>query len=306
MVSIVLATYNGEKYLKEQLNSLVNQTLKPDEIVFVDDGSKDSTLTLVHQFVEEHPEISCKVLLNEENLGPARTFARGVMNTSGDIIFFSDQDDIWYEFKLEQMVQIFEQMPEVQVLCTAYDIYDDKNQTIIPKEYQSEMVKPISLHEVLYENVSPGCTTALRSTLKDEAKKINEKMYVHDWFYTILAANQNGLFFYDKSLIKYRVHQSNTVGMNISFLQKLKKQRYLKDEKQQIKLLNEVVIQNILTKSLDRQYAEDLIKKRTNRLNYIEGNLSLVGYIRKQKKYEDFNFKSVIRDVLIKSPLESK
>ena len=99
---------NGEKYLAEQLESIKNQTLPPDEIIFVDDASQLNPTALI-KGVLEGSGINYLILINEGNKGSNYSFRRGVKNSNGDIIFFSDQDDIWLETKIQTVINYYDE-----------------------------------------------------------------------------------------------------------------------------------------------------------------------------------------------------
>ena len=102
-VSIALATYNGERFLPEQLASFLAQTRLPDELVVGDDNSRDGTVALIEEFAARAP-FPVRITVNNPGLGPADNFATAILRCSGDVIFLSDQDDIWYADKVEKML----------------------------------------------------------------------------------------------------------------------------------------------------------------------------------------------------------
>ena len=98
-ISVVMTTYNGEKYIKEQLTSLKNQTRVPDEVLIFDDCSTDNTVTIVRNFIIENPSGNYRLFENKKNKGWRRNFMEGFADAQGDIIFPCDQDDIWLDRK---------------------------------------------------------------------------------------------------------------------------------------------------------------------------------------------------------------
>jgi glycosyltransferase involved in cell wall biosynthesis len=114
-ISIALATFNGEKYLLEQLFSFQKQTRQPDELIICDDCSTDSTVAIANKFAEKAP-FEVKILINGVNLGFAQNFSRALQSCSGDIVFLSDQDDVWLPSKINEMLLRFSANPEVQLL----------------------------------------------------------------------------------------------------------------------------------------------------------------------------------------------
>ena len=119
-VSVAMCTYNGEKYIEEQLNSILHQTKKIDEIIICDDGSKDKTLEICNKILESS-NVEYILKLNKNNLGFAKNFYQAIKLCSGDIIFFCDQDDIWKENKVDLMCQVFDNDPDtLLVFSNAY------------------------------------------------------------------------------------------------------------------------------------------------------------------------------------------
>lgn len=109
--SVILATYNGEEFLEEQLESIVQQTMLPSEIVISDDGSTDQTLEIIHSFFNRYSFLPIRFILvrNDTNAhGVTRNFENALRHASGDYVFFCDQDDIWHKNKVERMVEFFE------------------------------------------------------------------------------------------------------------------------------------------------------------------------------------------------------
>ena len=100
-ISIALCTYNGEKFIAEQLQSLFDQTVKADEIVVSDDGSKDKTLEIINEFKNKN-DIPIRILEHKENFGVFKNFEYCIKQCNGDIVFTCDQDDYWMPTKLEK------------------------------------------------------------------------------------------------------------------------------------------------------------------------------------------------------------
>ena len=107
-ISVVMTTYNGSKHIEEQLNSILNQTRQPDEVIICDDTSEDDTVNIVRQFITNYRLNNWNVFINNINLGWKRNFRKAIALASGDIIFFSDQDDIWIAEKIKIMSSLVE------------------------------------------------------------------------------------------------------------------------------------------------------------------------------------------------------
>ena len=121
MISVAIATYNGQEFIKEQLLSILNQTMPVDEIVICDDQSSDDTVKIIQELLCD------KIYLyqNEKNLGYKLNFKKALSYCKGDYIFLCDQDDIWKPNKVQTMIEIMQNHPEIKVLASTYDLIDD-------------------------------------------------------------------------------------------------------------------------------------------------------------------------------------
>ena len=112
--SVALTVYNGEKFLKNQLQSLVHQTILPDELVVCDDRSTNDSVSVLEKFAGKAP-FPVRILVNDTNLGYSQNFNRALSSVSGDYVFPCDQDDVWFPTKIEEMLEVLRGNPEVQV-----------------------------------------------------------------------------------------------------------------------------------------------------------------------------------------------
>ena len=104
-LSIVMTTYNGMEYIKDQLDSIANQKRKADEVLIYDDGSNDGTIEFIENYINNNGlNNTWKLIVNEENKGWRRNFVEGIWSSIGDLVFPCDQDDIWHENKLEKIL----------------------------------------------------------------------------------------------------------------------------------------------------------------------------------------------------------
>lgn len=226
MVSVAMATYNGEKYILEQLISLYNQTMPPDEVVIFDDNSTDNTVSLVCDFIKEHQLDHWSLAVNKFNLGFIRNFYQAIDAATGDYIFLSDQDDVWYTDKIEKMVAIFLSNPDVHALNTSFKKIDSNgselqsgtrsgrsNCGLIKKVVKSGALIKIGFDSVLWRNISPGCTVAFTKACRDLFIRGRTGLCPHDWELNLFGAVLNGLYFYNETLTDYRIHGGNTIGL---------------------------------------------------------------------------------------------
>ena len=242
-VSIALCTYNGQRFIREQIDSYLYQTIQPDEIVVCDDGSLDDTINIVKQYVATHPQIQWRVVQNEQTLGTNRNFEVAIGLCTGDLIFFSDQDDIWARDKIEIMRSFFEQNPECNGAFSNGSLIDESG-----REFQDTLLdhcffkagirKKYLKDELLYQsillgNIITGATMCIRrrmlSTIIPFHLELRRKLWWDGWIgFCLLATGQVG--YIDKSLIKYRIHKGQQVGIssdNDSFEDYLLKGKYL-------------------------------------------------------------------------------
>jgi len=124
-ISVVIASYNGAEFLVEQLESIRNQTMPPDELIICDDRSKDNTVKVAEEYIKGHDlERKWRVIINEHNMGYADNFDNAAKMARGELIYFSDQDDVWNLKKIEIMTKIMDEHPGCKVLCSDYIGYN--------------------------------------------------------------------------------------------------------------------------------------------------------------------------------------
>lgn len=214
--SIVMATYNGEKYLKEQLDSLKEQSLRADEVIICDDCSKDSTVEFIRTYIAENQlGASWTFVQNEQNLGYAGNFFKALQMAHGDYIFFSDQDDIWCENKLAEMVDVMEKRPEIQLLCSDYTPFSCSDHApSVPKKTMKKMTNDGSVEKVPLNKrniyiASLGCDMCIRKSFRDRIAPFWIKGWAHDDYVWKTAQCVEGCYLYHKPLLKRRLHDSN-------------------------------------------------------------------------------------------------
>lgn len=226
-LSIALALYNGEKYLEQQLSSLLRQTRPADEVILCDDCSTDRTPELAERFIEEHGLAHWKLLRNEQNEGYKGNFYRALGHTTKDLIFLCDQDDCWLPNKLEEMAQLCEAHPDILSLSSSFTMVDGQgapleqpenpgwsNHGLVPREVGDGELVSIPFTDILQYNLFPGCTTVIRRELKERYLQSSERQMPHDWELNLLAGSEGGLYFYNRPLIAYRIHGNNTIGQS--------------------------------------------------------------------------------------------
>lgn len=212
-ICITLATYNGEKYLAQMLDSLVAQTRPADVIIAVDDGSKDNTCEILESYKDRLP---LEITKFEKNRGHRASFSTALekareLLADGDLIFLADQDDIWLPNKLEVMSQ---KMGDSSMIFGDAEIIDgDGVVTESSWRKKAEIVEQLSQQALLtgYTNVT-GCMVAFKAGLLKTALPIPQDVPVHDQWITLCATAENGYRAIADKVIQYRIHGNNAIG----------------------------------------------------------------------------------------------
>lgn len=203
-LSIAMATYNGATYLKEQLDSFAAQTRLPDELIVCDDGSSDDTVEILQSFARNCP-FRVEVVRNKTNLGYTRNFEKAFSLCQGDVIFISDQDDVWFENKIEYIENIFLIDYKVMVVINDQEITDQNlhksGRTIFSN------TRAIGFDESW---LSAGCCTAIRSVFKNMLLPFPEKLMAYDGWIHQVACTLGVRKVVPEILQYYRRHSFNT------------------------------------------------------------------------------------------------
>jgi glycosyltransferase involved in cell wall biosynthesis len=200
-----MAVHNGEPYLRGQIESILSQLRHYDEIVAVDDCSRDCSLAVLNEIRD--PRL--RVYRNEKNLGVVGTFEKALSLSTGDIIFLSDQDDLWLAGKLSAALDVFASRPEVTMVATDAVIIDENGATVAPSFFgQRGRFAPGTLHNFV-KNKYLGCTLSFRREMLPLFLPIPQDVPMHDIWFGLLNAIYGKTHFIDKPLIAYRRHGGN-------------------------------------------------------------------------------------------------
>jgi glycosyltransferase involved in cell wall biosynthesis len=206
VISVAMATYNGEKYLREQIDSILCQTLPPDEIVICDDCSFDATQNIISAYQSRFPWL-IRVVFNEKNLGYIKNFEKALKLCSGDIIALSDQDDVWLPNKLEILSKNIAQ--NLLIHSDAYQI--DKNGDLLSATFNNAYNGQRDFHDFLFSNSVTGCTCMLNKKILTLFDAFPSEI-PHDYYLALVAAYHNKLLYVNMPLTKYRQHESNVIA----------------------------------------------------------------------------------------------
>lgn len=215
MISIAMCTYNGEKYIKKQLESIINQSLQPDEIIICDDNSCDGTVGVIKN-VMCHWTGKWRLVVNSINLGYKKNFFKAMQLCQGDIIFLADQDDVWNVDKLRVMEKVFKLHDDVILAFHDAELVDEKLNEISPSLWKEISFNPQEFStgdysRLLKGNVIQGAACAFRRGLLDYAVPVPSGA-IHDEWLGLSAAFNGVIYPIHLSLIKYRQTGHNQIG----------------------------------------------------------------------------------------------
>lgn len=224
-ISVAMTTYNGSKYIIKQLDSLKNQSRKIDELVICDDCSTDNTVELVNDYIKSNNLEGWNIYSNENNLGFINNFKQAIKKTTGDIIFLCDQDDEWCVNKISTMTDIIEKNNQVKLLSCSLAFIDENSRSYTPSNiplWYGKMIStpqneitPIDFINICNANFAPGCTMCFTKEICDKYCNMDyEYELPHDWLIALIASVDNGYYHLNTSLINYRIHSSNTIGVS--------------------------------------------------------------------------------------------
>ena len=223
MVDILLATYNGEKFIRQQLDSIINQSFKNWNLIIQDDASSDHTLDILLEYQEKYPK-KIKVFTKKNNTGsPSHNFFSLINFSKNDYVMFSDQDDIWLPNKikltLDNMIKAEKKYDKNTPLLVHTDLkVVDENLNIINDslfKYQNMNCNRDKINNLLAQNIVTGCTTMINKSLInliDKKIMVDQNIIMYDWFLALMACAFGKIIFVPKQTILYRQHKSNQVG----------------------------------------------------------------------------------------------
>jgi glycosyltransferase involved in cell wall biosynthesis len=221
LVDILLTTYNGDKYLHEQIGSLFVQTFTDWRLIVRDDGSNDKTLTILKGYQHANP---LKITVLDDSLGrlgPAKSFEVLARESSAPYLAFCDQDDIWMQDKLLLQIEVMQKMEKKQgglwPILIHTDLYViDKNKKFLDDSfwnYQNLNPQVMNkLSRLLVQNYVTGCTVLINRTLLELALPIPCQAVMHDWWLALMAMSEGRIISLGEKTVKYRQHDRNDIG----------------------------------------------------------------------------------------------
>jgi glycosyltransferase involved in cell wall biosynthesis len=203
--SVCMAVYNGATFLKQQVESILAQLRPQDELIAVDDGSRDDSVRIL---CEVH-DPRLRVHRNESNLGAMPSFERALNMAAGEIVFLSDQDDLWLPGKVAKALDVFASEPQVTMVVTDARVIDEEGRTLNESFFSVRGRFAGGLVRNFVKNKYLGCTLSFRRTMLEKFLPIPQDVPMHDIWFGLLNEIYGRTFFIDEPLTAYRRHRRN-------------------------------------------------------------------------------------------------
>ncbi len=219
--SVIVCTYNGQSYLREQLESLIKQDALPDEIIIIDDASTDDSWKIICEFKKANTDVCIRTFINHENIGFVDNFSKAALLATHELIFFCDQDDVWSEIKISSITQLFMNDPLLTCVHTNAEVVNERlessNQDLfkalkITKHEMGAMQAGNYFEVLVRRNVVTGATMVIRKDLLIKSLPIPPG-WIHDEWISIFNSTVGKVALHNSKLIKYRIHDKNTLGL---------------------------------------------------------------------------------------------
>ena len=219
MISVAMTTYNGADYVATQLQSILNQSVEVDEVIIFDDCSTDDTADVVLSVEDSR----VKFIRNTENVGYIQNFYNAIKACTGDFIFLADQDDVWEFDKVEKIMQVMKEY-KCEAVCTNFSLIDKTGceltttKQFVPNrffnelEIKSDRIIDLSFDHLMLGNVVQCATYCISKKTRELYLEIDNRTLYHDHQLLLIASKIGKVCFLNEKLIRYRIHEKNTIG----------------------------------------------------------------------------------------------
>ena len=280
-IEILMATYNGETYIREQIDSIINQTYKNWVLLVRDDNSKDNTVSIIEEYEQKDSRI--RLLRDKKgNLDFVRNFEELMANSLEDFIMFSDQDDYWIENRIEKYIEIITNLSSEDMkkplLIHSNSFICDKELNIKKEKFISNCAEDKEFDIVFFNYIVQGSTALINRKLVNLALPFSSKVTLHDRYLHLLAEFLGKRIFLNQSLMKYRQHDNNKIGASYSIVKKILKKKYFNNEDRELIL------------EIRNKYIENINKEKIMKIDdYLE--VTDISKPKLSRFYKSFNFK---------------
>jgi len=219
LIDILMSTYNGARYLSEQIDSILNQTYKDWRLIIRDDGSSDATPEIINKYVKGFKDKIYFISDGKRHLGVQMSYFELLKHSNADYIMFCDQDDIWLPYKIEMTLK---KMKDLERLCpdkpllvhSDLKVVDENLGVISDSFWKYQKLNPNlrNLSNLLIQNNVTGCTVMINNKLKSLSNTFAQNMIMHDWWIALVASAFGIIDYVDQALVLYRQHNKNDTG----------------------------------------------------------------------------------------------
>ena len=251
MIDILMATYNGEKYIEQQIESILKQTYNEWKLYIRDDGSTDSTIEIIEKYAAEYSDKIIIVKDSKKGLGAKLNFAELIKYSTNEYCMFSDQDDVWLENKIELTLNTMSDMEQKFGKLIPILVHTDLK--VVNKEldvinasfwnYQNLDPNRKKLNDLLVQNNVTGCTMMINKKLIDLSQDMPKECIMHDWWIALIASTFGKIGAISIPTILYRQHGNNEVGAH-----KYRSLKFIKNKIYNIKKIktsiNDAIVQS--------------------------------------------------------------
>jgi len=279
-IAIIMATHNGECFIRQQIESIVNQDYEDWFLYFSDDASQDSTLDILQSFCDKYPQ-KMKIINYTLQFGNARdNFFYLIEHINADLYFFSDQDDFWMPNKISFFLNSYNKLSTLEqrnpiLMYSDLFVVDSNMRTLSNSFFRYQRLNPNKnkVGNLLVQNCIVGCSMVINKELKKlfSVKCIDnidrEKIIMHDWYFALIAAEFGIIKFINKPLVKYRQHQKNILGAK-----NVRSNSYIKYKLLNINSIAEDIEKTKWQADVFRKNYFGLLSKKTNKMiiNFID------------------------------------
>jgi len=212
LISVAMATYNGEQYIRKQLDSIYTQTYSNIEVIVTDDCSSDATVNILKAYAKSH---GLQYYVNKKKIGFKKNFEEAVSYCNGKYIAFADQDDIWLPQKLQVLV---DNIGTNDLICSNATLIDEQDHIICQSWMEATKLflckKEDRFTCLVFRNFVTGCTVLIRKEFLDKYSPIPDTEKYHDYWFALCAAKNNGVEYLVEPLVLYRQHEEQDTGAN--------------------------------------------------------------------------------------------
>lgn len=295
MISIAMTTYNGSKYLCEQIDSVLEQTEKDFELIICDDCSSDNTLKILYAYMQKDSRI--RVYKNEENLGYVKNFEKAISLCKGEYIALADQDDIWFPEHLSILLKKIKIGNFSLVGGNALLVDSDNNdlgcKLINNSTFPIERFCYESL--LLHRNIFQGSAILFEKQLLEKALPFPENVKFHDWWLALVASENKGVNYVDVPILRYRQHNNNVSGKHEKDSIRNKILKFFKSEIKENGERNIIILEKFINFSRKKEevaaalaYATDCKELKMRAIRYFKKHY-------KEIYYGESSIKKIIR-----------